>query len=206
VKILKVLVSGSINRGNAMKTMWRTAGMSLVTVLALATAGLVLSSGCDSRGGQTGEATSAAKSPASLPAGTVLAQAPEGAVNVAEAKTTAQKGDKITVRGRIGGKVKPFVADRAVFQLVDASIPTCIDKHGDGCPTPWDYCCEPKDQVTAKSATVQLTGPDGKPLELNLNGVSGIEPMAMVVVRGEVADKPNENVMIINAEGVYVEQ
>lgn len=189
-----------------MNRMWHTAGMSLVTLLAGVTAALVLSSGCDSKGGQKGETASAGQSPATLPAGTLLTQAPEGAVNVAEAKSTAQKGDRITVRGRIGGKVKPFVEDRAIFQLVDVSIPTCIDKHGDGCPTPWDYCCEPKDQVTAKSATVQLTGADGKPLAMNLNGVSGIKPMATVVVRGLVADKPNDTVMVINAESLYVEQ
>ncbi|HON68964.1 MAG TPA: hypothetical protein PLS23_20980, partial [Phycisphaerae bacterium] len=96
-----------------MNRMWHTTGMSLVTLLAGVTVALVLSSGCDSKGGQKGETASAGQSPATLPAGTLLTQAPEGAVNVAEAKSTAQKGDRITVRGRIGGVAPTAMLDLA---------------------------------------------------------------------------------------------
>jgi hypothetical protein len=177
-----------------------------LAVLTLVVAGLLLSAGCDSRAGQTGTKTPGAGPQGTLPEGIALTEAPADAVDVVQAKSTAQAGDKVVVRGLIGGRRDPFVAERAIFQLVDTSLPTCKEKHGDGCPTPWDYCCEPKDQITAKSATVQLADAGGKPLAMGLNGKGGLEPMARIVVRGVVAEKPNDAVMIINADGIYVEQ
>lgn len=181
-----------------------TTMLSLMAVLSLVLAGLLLTSGCDSRGGT--EATNqGGTGQAALPDGIILAEAPADARDVAETKNAAQAGERVVVRGVIGGRRNPFVAERAMFQLVDTSLPTCADKHGDGCPTPWDYCCEPKDQITAKSATVQITDGQGKPLNVSLKGKGGLEPMARVIVRGVVGQRPDENVMIVNADGIYVE-
>lgn len=164
---------------------------------------LLTGAGCDSRQKPTAHSTGS-QSTTTMPADLILTQAPEGAVDVVAAKQSAQPGDLVVVRGKIGGRKDPFVEGRAIFQLVDASLPTCADNPGDGCPTPWDYCCEPKDQVAAKSTTVQVTGTDGKPLALNLNASGGFKPMATVIVRGKVAARPNESTMIVNADGIYV--
>lgn len=182
----------------------RTPVARLAAAMAMLALTLLIGAGC-SRGDQAAATKPTLQNPAALPEGMLLASAPEDAVELAQAKHGAQQGDQVTVRGRIGGRRDPFVAGRAIFQLVDSSLPTCADKHGDGCPTPWDYCCESKEDITAKSATVQLTGEDGKPLAMSINGVSGIKPMATVVVRGTVAERPNETVMVINAEGLHVE-
>jgi hypothetical protein len=142
---------------------------------------------------------------AGLPAGLILAAAPADARNVVDAKKEAKAGEEIVVQGKIGGQVKPFVEGRAIFQLVDSSLPTCSMNPGDNCETPWDYCCEPKDQIAAKSITVQVVGDDGKPLKVDLNGQGGLKPMAKVVVRGKVGERPDERTLTVRAEGIFVD-
>lgn len=185
------------------KTMNRM--MVWLAVGSMATVALV---GCDGRKSEPAAAGTAAPG-GSLPADLILTEAPgDGvdAVDVVKAKETAGEGDEVVIQGRIGGRVEPFVHDRAIFQLVDTSIPTCAEKGSDGCPTPWDYCCEPKDQVTAKSATVQVVGNDGKPLAVDLEKASKLAPMDKIIVRGKVAAKPNEATMIVNADSIYIIQ
>jgi hypothetical protein len=145
----------------------------------------------------------AAATASALPAGLILAVAPKDPLDIVTAKKTLKAGDDIVVRGRIGGRKEPFVEGRAIFQLVDSSVPICTEKAM--CKTPWDYCCEPKDQVTAKSITVQIVGPDGKPLPANIKGQGGLDPVAKVIVRGKV-EKKNDTVMVVRAEGIYVER
>ncbi len=48
-----------------------------------------------------------------------------------------------SLSGRIGGSEKPFVDGLAAFTIVDLKVPYCADD--EGCPTPWDYCCNQKD-------------------------------------------------------------
>lgn len=162
--------------------------------------------GCDSKQSDAEKKPAPEATPATLPAGVMLEQAPEGALEVVAAKESAKEGDELVVRGRIGGGKHPFVNNRAVFQLADASIPTCDEKGSDGCPTPWDYCCEPKDQVAAKSITVQVADESGKPLALNLDMPDGLQPKDTVIVKGKVANKPNDVTMIVNASGIYVQR
>ncbi len=141
-----------------------------------------------------------------LPPSLILTQAPADALDVVAAKKKAQPGETVVVRGRIGGRAHPFVENRGIFVLVDAGLPTCADNPGDGCKTPWDYCCEPPDHLAARSLTVQIPGPDGKkPLQADVQGQAGLAPMATVVIRGEVAEKPDEKTMILRATGIYVE-
>ena len=167
---------------------------------------LLVLAGCESSSEKktSGEQVSSHPS-AALPAGLILTAAPADAQNVIEAKKKAKTGDDIVVRGKIGGQVKPFVEGRAVFQLVDSSLPTCNMTPGDTCETPWDYCCEPKDQIAAKSMTVQVVGEDGKPLKIDLNGHDELKPMARVVVRGKVAERPDEKTLTLQAKGIFVD-
>lgn len=178
-----------------MKTLHWTVGMMIVVVP------LLLAVGCNE---QKSSPKTGSVSTASLPAGLILAEAPGGAVSIAQARLVAKPGDTVVVQGRIGGSKEPFVSDRAIFQVVDMSMPPCAEAHG--CETPWDYCCEPHDQVAAKSMTVQVIGADGKPLALDLPGKSSLKPMDKIIVRGKVANKAGDAVMIVNADGIYVVQ
>jgi hypothetical protein len=91
-----------------------------------------------------------------------------------------------------------------MFMLADPNLPSCNERHDPGCATPWDYCCEAKETVLESTATVQIVGPDGKPLKLGVEGEHGLKPLTEVVVAGKVLSA-GENV-VINAVGIYVKQ
>ena len=55
---------------------------------------------------------------------------------------SAKEGDEVTIVGRIGGDVKPWIDGQAAFMLVDSKLKPCNEQGDDGCATPWDYCCD----------------------------------------------------------------
>ena len=106
----------------------------------------------------------------------ILRDPPEGSLEVIAAKKQAKPGDQIVIHGRVAGAADPFVAERAVMTLADMTLPLCSEKGSDGCPTPWDYCCEPPKHIVAGTMTVQMVDATGKPLRSSLKGVGGIAP------------------------------
>jgi hypothetical protein len=164
---------------------------------------VLLAAGCT--GGTGTDTIPAPAGTASLPAGALLAAAPAGAKPLPEVKKSAQKGDTVVFTARIGGRNEPFVKSRAVMVVIDPAIPSCSDMgEEDHCPTPWDYCCEPPEAITAGTATVQFVGADGKPLAVDLQGQGGLAPLATVTVTGVVADKDDTGLFIVNATGIHV--
>ncbi len=140
-----------------------------------------------------------------LPAHAILAKAPSGAKPLPDVKASAKKGDTVTFTARIGGRDEPFVEGRAMMVVIDPAIPSCADTEGDGCKTPWDYCCETSEDIVRGTATVQFVGADGKPLAVSLQGQHGLDPLATVTVVGVVAEKDDDGVFIVNATGVHVQ-
>jgi len=69
----------------------------------------------------------------------LLAAEPEGARGVIDARKNAKDGEDIVLVGRIGGSPDPWVAGRAAFSIVDASVKSCTEQ-GCDCPKPWDFC------------------------------------------------------------------
>ena len=88
-----------------------------------------------------------------LPAGLILVKSPDGAQEITAVKKTAKAGDTVTLRGRVGGSEKPLAENRALVTLIDMTLPTCEKSPMETCPTPWDACCEPSEEIAAKSAT-----------------------------------------------------
>ncbi len=136
--------------------------------------------------------------PAPTPAWLVAAM-PTGAIPVAEAKQSAREGDQVVVRGRIGGRREPMNANVAVFVMIDPAIPHC--KIG-VCKIPWDYCCETPESITINSATVQLVGDTGKPMNIDL-GKHTLKPLDEIVVVGTVGPRPTAEVFVIHAEKIH---
>lgn len=132
----------------------------------------------------------------------VLTSAPADAVPVGEAKSSVSEGDEVVIRGRIGGRVQPIAADSSVFTIVDMKLKHCGQLHGDTCPQPWDYCCEPPASLTAHSATVQLVNADGAALETDPIK-AGLKALDEVIVVGTIGPRPNDKVLTIKATGVY---
>lgn len=127
-----------------------------------------------------------------------LASVPADAQDVAEARADATEGRTMTVRGVIGGSKKPFVDGLAAFQLIDPALEPCAV--GEGCPTPWDYCCVDPRTIAANSITVEVR--DGDAVRAGgLRGSNGLDHLAEVVVQG-VAERDERGNVTIVASGV----
>lgn len=156
-------------------------------------------------------ATSAAATsvPAAAPSAEVaaiLAAAPAGeAKAIHVVRTTAKPGEEITISGRIMGNSKPFVEGRSAFILGDPELLTpCNEIPGDSCETPWDNCCDTKEDKKAGIATIQITGPDGRVLKDGLEGVGGLVNLATVTVTGKVAEGSSADSLVLNATAIQV--
>ena len=122
------------------------------------------------------------------------------------ARTTATPGDKVVLKGRVMGSAAPFVDGRAALILGDPEVLTpCNERPGDGCPTPWDTCCNSKEELRRGTATVQVLGADGRVARVGLEGLHGLEKLGTVTVEGTVAETSGEGNLIVNATAIRVE-
>src|SRR5690606_24156050 len=119
--------------------------------------------------------------------------APAQAIGVADARTSAQSGQDVTVEG----KLKDFVTNKAAFTFVDGSIKSCADMEGDACKTPWDYCCVAPEKLKNNTATVKLVNAEGKLLDGNLEGVNNLNHLSTVVVSGKTEKDESGNLTIV---------
>ncbi len=136
---------------------------------------------------------------------TLFAGAPTGEpIGVGAMKPAAKQGDRVIVVGRIGGSKDPFLADRAMVTIVDPSVKLCgEDEPGDDhCPTPWDFCCEPRENLRKMSIAIVANAADGTPIPHTLLGQGGLTPGARVVVEGTVATVGPDGAAMIAAERI----
>lgn len=130
----------------------------------------------------------------------VLSAEPQGAKGVLEARKETKSGDDIVLVGRIAGSEKPFVDGRASFMVTDLSIKPC--EADEGCPTPWDCCCTPTEELLPATAHVKFVGPDGKTLPVAAQKLLGVKELAVVVVKGK-ADRDDKGNLTVVANGLY---
>ena len=131
----------------------------------------------------------------------LLPSKPAGAVSVIQARKDAKDRQPIVVVGRIGGGPKPFVDGLAAFSIVDLDIKPCSEK--EGCPTPWDYCCD-LDKLPERKALVKIVDAEGKPVAADARQLLDVKELSTVYVRGTVARDTNGNLTVL-ASGVFVE-
>ncbi|HLU39274.1 MAG TPA: hypothetical protein VK081_07800 [Planctomycetota bacterium] len=127
---------------------------------------------------------------------------PEGQ-DVETVKKTAKAGDQVVLAAQVGGRKQWQVPGKAIFLVIDPVLESCDEMEGDDCPTPWDFCCVPKDQVTAKLATVRVVGADGEPLSASVEGAHGVAPLKHVVVQGTV-QRNDESGLVLDATSIWV--
>jgi hypothetical protein len=169
------------------------------SALLLAPIALVLTLGISSCG-KSDDAKKAATTPASgLPDSFLLKAAPPDAKTVAEVRANAKTGDQVVVTGLVGGSAEPFTSGAAALTLVDASVKACTEDH---CPTPWDYCCEPVENLRKNMVTVEFRD-KGTLLKTSARGFHGLDHSKTVVVAGEAKRDEAGNV-IVHASGVFV--
>lgn len=140
---------------------------------------------------------------ASMPAGFMMGEAPASALDVAEAKKGIKMGDRIVVKGRIGGSKQPFVKERAVFTIVGRQLKACNEIPGDSCKFPWDYCCDTREEILANSATVQVVDAKGAPLRTDMKGRWDLRELSEVIVTGTVQEIRGA-ALIVNAEHMHI--
>lgn len=186
--------------------------------------GMLVSAGCEQRADSDGSdsaaasgdaasgnsttgaasATNASSEESSLPAGLFVDRAPDGARSVGAVKADPTLTGDVVIVGRVGGRTVPFVPGAAMFVIADSKLLSCDQRAMDGCTTPWDYCCEPRDSLLANTATIQVVGADGRPLEANLAGEAGLAPLHTVTIAGKVALRDDAGTLVINAERIHV--
>lgn len=166
--------------------------------ITLAILGLALAACGDS---STANGDPSSPSTDSFPAGLFVDAPPEGAIGVRAAIAAAEEGRDIVFRGVVGGRKKVFVDSRAILIAIDSELQPC---HPDeGCPTPWDYCCDTPETLLANSVSVQVVDADGAPIEQTLEGAHGLRPLSNIVVAG-VVRTAGESV-VIDAKHIHVE-
>lgn len=130
---------------------------------------------------------------------------PAGAKGVLDVRKEAKDGDTVTVTGRVGGSKKPIIDGRAVFTIVDPSFVPCNERGSDSCTTPWDYCCDGKDELARGTASIKFADAQGKTLEQDVRALVGIKELRTVVVRGKARKDEAGNLMVL-AEQIYVKK
>lgn len=172
------------------------------TVLTTATAALLLAA-C------SGEESSTAGRDASSGGidGAVFAANPigEGGTlpGIGEVKRSAATGEKVRFVARVGGRATCFVPSSAVMIVADPVLEDCLQK-GDGCPKPWDYCCEPPERIKANTATVRVVDGSGIPVPQSMEGAGGLAPLKTIEVLGTVAESGPEGLFVVDAERIFV--
>jgi hypothetical protein len=138
-----------------------------------------------------------------IPFDFMLESEPNGVRNVIDAKKEAKAGDRVSIRGRVGGTARPFVNGRAVFTIVGHGPLACSDIEGDHCSTPWDFSCTPREELRAHSATIQIVDDAGAPIRTDIKGRRGIHELSDLTIVGNVVSADN-GALIVKAKGIYV--
>ncbi|WP_182865372.1 hypothetical protein [Stieleria mannarensis] len=125
---------------------------------------------------------------------------PAGALPVGEARESTEDGQEVTLVGLIGGSSEPFVDGLAAFTIVDPKVPHCAAD--EGCPTPWDYCCE-TDAVKDNIATVKVVDESGNPVGQDAREILGVKELSTVVVSGK-AKRDDQGNLTVAANQVFV--
>ncbi len=135
----------------------------------------------------------------------IVPSEPAGALSITEVRKAVEVGKEVTLAGKVMGRKDPFVDGRALVTLGDPAIITsCELRPGDGCPTPWDVCCDDNDAIKAATATIQVVDQDGKPIKQGLKGVHGIKELSKLVVKGTIAEGSSADNLLVNATAIFV--
>lgn len=121
-------------------------------------------------------------------------------------RESAKPGDEVTVKGWVMGHVSPFVDGRAAFMLGDPEVITaCSEMPDDHCETPWDACCDSKEDKLRGTATIQVVNDKGRVLKESIEGVGGVENLAKLLITGIVAEGSSVDNLVINATAIDIQ-
>ena len=142
-----------------------------------------------------GEAEPALKSDAAG-AAFALAADPGAARSIAEVKAAGPGPEVVVARGRVQDLTKDF----AILKLMGTALHYCGEVKAEGCPTPWDYCCDTPEDRRAHELLVEFRGPDGKPIETV--GLPDTRLLDLIKVRGKLT-KNEFGSLVFVADGFW---
>jgi len=125
-----------------------------------------------------------------------LSADPGVALAVAKAKADGPKDD-IIVEGRLYDITKGY----AVMRIMDLKMDYCgeINKE-DKCPTPWDYCCDTREDIAAGSLMVEARNASGKPIKTP--ALPNLRLLDKVKVKGKLTKDDHGNFVLL-ASGMF---
>jgi hypothetical protein len=173
---------------------------SSLYIAALASA-LSLSVGCGSTASTTPESSGAAATTVVNGEKYLLAEEPDDAVGVIEARETASNGDPLVIVGRIGGSDKPWVEGRAAFMLLDASMALVAEgtESGEGEVCMGDCCANERAECTTLVKVVD----NGALVPADSRQLLGVKENDFVVIRGKASKDESGNFTVL-ADGVFI--
>jgi hypothetical protein len=128
----------------------------------------------------------------------LLTSEPDGAGEVISVREAAADGDDVVIVGRIGGSENPWIEGRAAFSIVDNSLKACSDIPGDGCPIPWDYCCEtPK--LPTSTALIKVVDEAGDLIKADARQLLEVKELSTVVVKGKAKRDDAGNLTVLTS-------
>jgi hypothetical protein len=130
-----------------------------------------------------------------------LAEQPKDAADVKTVRSDVKDQDEVTVVGRIGGRVNPWIKGAAAFSIVDRSLTPCNEIEGDTCKTPWDYCCE--SDLAQSTVLVMFVDADGKLVKQDARELLGVKELDTLFIQGKAKRDKQGNVTIM-ASKVFV--
>lgn len=175
-------------------------------ITALFSISALMLTGCGNETPKQSASTEAAKPKQLLTDAMVMKAKPVDAITISAARKIVKPGQEVTVTGTIGGNKSPFVATRASMIMADHTVlKACRTEACTSCPTPWDYCCSPKEDLKKATLTVQFIDKDGMVLKQGLEGFNGMKKNGVVTIKGKFAENATKELVIINADKVFVE-
>ena len=130
----------------------------------------------------------------------LVSEAPADAQQISKVFEDPVPGKEVVLSGEIMGQTEPFADGYAIVTLGDPTkITPCNRIPGDGCPTPWDNCCDDRAVVKKSITTIQFLDKEGKVIKTGLKGYQGIKELSFLTVKGKIADQSNAENLLINA-------
>ena len=126
----------------------------------------------------------------------LLADEPDDAIGVIEARDTVKDGQPIVIVGRIGGAANPWIEGRAAFTLLDASMALVADgtENGEGEICLDDCCAEERGKCTT---LVKIVGSDGNLVAADSRKLLGVTEEDTVVVQGTASKDESGNFTVL---------
>lgn len=132
----------------------------------------------------------------------LLADEPEDAVGVIEARESAEDGAPVVVVGRIGGSANPWIQGRAAFLLLDASMSVVAEGQDSGGPELCTGDCCASERLGC-TTLVKVVDANGKLVAADSRQLLGVAENDTVVVRGK-ANKDESGNFVVLADGVFI--